>query len=101
SQLTSETRAFSNVGTFTITYDYNYAGELKTISDPWGATVNYGFDTRGRLNSITGSGYGDLSQLVSNMQYRAWGTLKSQTYGNGLVETAGYDHRLQMTGFQI
>jgi YD repeat-containing protein len=101
SQLMSETRTFNGVGSFTLSYDYNCAGELKTVVDPWGATVSYGFDSGGRLNSVNGTGYGNISQLISDMQYRAWGTLKSETYGNGYVESAVYDQRLRMTAFQI
>src|SRR5207237_3424775 len=33
SQMTSESRTFTNVGTFPLSYDYNYAGELKKITD--------------------------------------------------------------------
>jgi hypothetical protein len=101
SQLMSETRTFTGVGAFTLSYDYNLAGELKTLTDPWGATVNYGFDSTGRLNNVTGSGYGNVSQFLSKMQYRAWGTLKSETYGNGVTESAGYNSRLQMTSFEV
>src|SRR6266404_7925119 len=45
SQLMSETRTITSVGTFTLSYDYNLAGELKKISDPANATINYGFDS--------------------------------------------------------
>jgi YD repeat-containing protein len=100
SRMTSETRTFNGIGTYPITYDYNLAGELKTIIDPWGATLNYGFDSAGRLSNITGTGYA-VSQFLSSAQYRAWGSLKSETYGNGFVESAAYNSRLQMTGFQV
>src|SRR5437763_12935925 len=58
-------------------------------------------DSDGRLNSVTGSGFGSVSTFATNMQYRAWGTMKSATMGNGVVETAAYNSRLQMTSFQI
>ncbi|MDQ1638475.1 MAG: hypothetical protein QOF62_1814 [Pyrinomonadaceae bacterium] len=99
SRLASETRALS-VGTFTLSYNYNLANELTSVTDPWNATVSYGLDTAGRLNNITGTGY-PVSQFASNMQYRAWGTLKSETYGNGFTEAAGYNSRLQLTGFEV
>jgi len=101
SRMTSETRTYNGVGSYTLSYNYNLAGELKTVVDPWGATVTYGFDATGRLNGITGTGYGNGSQLLSNMQYRAWGTLKSETFGNGITENASYNSRLQMTGFDV
>lgn len=103
SRMTSETRSFGSPlnQSFTLSYDYNLAGELKTITDPWGATINYGIDSSGRLNNITGGGYGAVTQFASNMQYRAWGTLKSETYGNGFTEAATYNTRLQMTSFEV
>lgn len=52
------------------------------------------------MNNITGSGY-SVSQFASNLQYRAWGTLKSETYGNGFTENAAYNGRLQLTSFEV
>src|SRR6266404_5416973 len=99
SQMTSETRAITGIGTYTLGYDYNLAGELKTFTSPFGETLNYGFDSVGRLQNINASGY-YASQFLSSAQYRAWGTLKSATYGDG-VESAGYNSRLQMTSRQM
>jgi YD repeat-containing protein len=107
SRLISETRTFNDPdnpqinGDKTISYGYNLAGELKTITDPFGATVNYGLDAIGRVSNITGSGYGSVSQFASSMQYRAWGTLKSETYGNGFIESANYNRRMSMTSFEV
>src|SRR6185436_953103 len=78
SRMTSETRNFVDPATpflnasYTLSYDYNLAGELKTITDPWSGTINYEFDSIGRLNGVTGSGYGTTSAFSSNLQYRAW-----------------------------
>ena len=50
SRLTSETQYISDLNaSFTLSYQYNLAGELKSITDPWNATINYGFDASGRL----------------------------------------------------
>ncbi len=100
SQLISETRAFANVGTYTIGYDYNLAGELKRITDPSGAYTDYSFDSAGRLSAITGAGLG-TSQFVSSMQYRAWGTLKSVAYGNGTTASFNYNPRGLPTHYSI
>jgi|GEM_PF-2486401 len=103
SRLTSETRSFGSPlnQSYSLSYDYNLVGELKTINDPWGATINYGFDSTGRLGNVTGSGYGSVTQFLNSTQYRAWGTLESETYGNGLTENATYNSRMQMTSFQV
>ncbi|MGZ8842782.1 MAG: DUF4214 domain-containing protein, partial [Pyrinomonadaceae bacterium] len=55
SRLVSETRSFNGVGTFTLSYDYNLADELKKITDASNSTINYGYDSIGRLNGVTGS----------------------------------------------
>jgi hypothetical protein len=73
---------------------------LKAITSPFSETLNYGFDSTGRLQNITASGY-LVTQFLNDAQYRASGTLKSVGYGNGLTETAGYNNRLQMTSRQI
>jgi tetratricopeptide (TPR) repeat protein len=39
-QLNWETRNFTGVGSYTLTYGYNLAGELSSILNPWGAQVN-------------------------------------------------------------
>jgi len=103
SRMMSETRAFGSPlnQSYTLSYDYNLAGEVKTISDPWGGTINYGIDSVGRLSNITADGYGNLSTLVSNTQYRAWGSLESESFGNGLSDSAGYNTRMQLTSFDV
>ncbi|MGH9875196.1 MAG: hypothetical protein ACRD9S_22300 [Pyrinomonadaceae bacterium] len=101
SRLTSESRTITNVGTFPLTYSYNLANELTSIADPWSATVDYGFDATGRMNNISGSGYGSVSQFASNLQYRAWGALKGLTYGNNLTLSLGYNARLQATQYEV
>jgi YD repeat-containing protein len=110
SRLTSETRTF-DVGSFTLSYDYNYAGELTRVTDPTNASIYYGHDAIGRVSSVTGSPYGtggyggipyvEVSQYASNMQYRAFGGLKSLNYGNGLTLGIGYDSRLRPIDFEV
>jgi YD repeat-containing protein len=103
SQMTSETRNISSVGSFTLTYnDYNFAGELKTFTDSTGVTINYGFDTLGRVNSVTGSNVlvGGVTTYASGFAYRATGNLKQISTG-GQTATMGYDWRLQANSFSI
>lgn len=111
SQLSSETRTFNSVGTYTLSYDYNLAGEVTRITDPTNASIYYGHDAAGRVSSVTGSPYGtggyggipyvEVSQYASNMQYRAAGGLKSLSYGNGLTLAIGYDLRLRPSDFEV
>jgi len=101
SQLMSETRTFNGVGTFTLGYTYNLAGELMSITDPYGAQINYAHDTTGRLTAVTGSGFGGVTQYASNAQYRVGGGLKHLDYGNGFAMTTSFNPRLQAAAFEV
>jgi len=86
SGVSSETRTISGLGTYPLSYSYNLAGAIKSVTDPFGAQINYNFDVAGRVASVTGSGFGGVSNYTSstsNIQYRAWGGQKSVTYGDG------------------
>src|ERR1044072_7174843 len=89
-RLTSETSTFNGVGTFTLSYDYNLAGELKRITDAPNSTINYSFDAIGRLNSVTGSDnlVGGVAAYTSSFSYRAWGGLKTMTDGSSQISSA-------------
>jgi YD repeat-containing protein len=106
SRLTSETRSISDPASpylnasFTLSYAYNLAGELKSITDPWNVTINYGFDSSGRLANVTGINY-SVSQLINSISYRAWGASKQIAYGNGRTASVNYNSRMQTSHFEI
>jgi RHS repeat-associated protein len=100
-QLTSETRTFNSVGSYTLTYGYNLAGELNSVTNPWGAQVGYGFDKAGRLTNVSGSGYAGVSNYASSLTYRAFGALKGMTFGNGQTLGTAYDNRLRPTTWNV
>ena len=103
SRLMSEARTFNGVGTFTLSYDYNLAGELKKITDPTNMSINYAYDSVGRVTDVTGSDslYANVSNYASNFQYRAWGGLKAMTDGKGYVSSLLYNSKLQPSHFEI
>jgi YD repeat-containing protein len=101
SQLTSETRTFTGVpGTYALTYDYNLAGQLTSINNPWSAQVGYGYDRIGRLTNVSGSGYAGVSSYVNSTAYRAFG-LKQIAYSNGRTLSLQYDNRMRPTQWNI
>lgn len=102
SRLLSETRVFTNVGTFTLTYDYNLAGLLKKITDVSNTTINYGYDRGGRLTGVTGSDtlVGGVSNYASGFQYRAWGALKQVAIGTH-TSSFSFNSVLRPTNFNI
>jgi len=80
SRMTSETRTFNGLGSYAIGYQYNFANQLTSITDPFSAQVGYNHDDTGRVTGVTGSGFANISTYASNLQYRAWGALKYMDY---------------------
>ena len=76
SQMTSETRVFTGVGSYTLNYQYNVSGKLMSVTDAFNAQVGYTYDSAGRVAGITGSGFANVSTYASGFQYRAWGAVK-------------------------
>jgi RHS repeat-associated protein len=100
SRLTSETRTFTGVGSFALSYAYNLGNEVTSITNPWSVQVGYAYDKIGRPTSVTGSGYGGVSSYVSSMSYRTFG-LKQMNYSNGRALSLQYDNRLRLTSWSI
>jgi YD repeat-containing protein len=101
SRLKSETRQFDGVGSFQLSYSYTLGGQLQSLTDPMGSRVSYNYDGAGRVNSMSGTGFGSVSTFASDMQYRAWGALKHAAYGNTRTLDLGYNARLQPSGYSV
>jgi len=100
SRLTSETRTFTGVGSFTLSYGYNLAGQLTSITNPWNAQEGYSYDAAGRATSVSGANYAGVSSYVNSISYRAFG-IKQMAYANGRTLSVGYDSRLRLTAWSI
>src|ERR1041384_7390518 len=106
SQLKSEKRFFSDLastasgGNYTLEYDYNLAGELKSIKDPYNR-INYSYNEAGQLKTVKGDPFGGVSDYVTDIKYRAWGDLKETTYGNHLKVSTQYDTGLRLKHFDL
>jgi RHS repeat-associated protein len=106
-QMYSESRTFTSVGTYTLNYEYNPGGELKRLTNSWGSSeVTYGYDNAGRLNNIGGSGYAGVTSYASAVSYRAFGAIKSMTYGDGVngqghTLATAYDSNLRATKWDV
>lgn len=99
SRLTAETQGFW-VGTYSINYGYNLAGQLTSITDPFGASFAYQRDSQGQLKAVTGSPYAGITNYVTDVTYRAWGAPKSVSY-NGVGSTIAYNARMQPAQFRL
>ena len=98
--MTSETRTFNGVGSFTLSYGYNLAGELTSVTNPWGVVVGYNYDATGRPISVSGSNYAGVTSYVNNIAYRAFG-MKQMSYANSKTLSLSYDNRMRMTQWNM
>ncbi len=107
SRLETETRhvsALSNSitsGNYTLSYEYNFAGALTRITDPFAAQVSYNFDLANRVENVTGSGFAGDSTYALDIRYRAWGGQKSVTYGDDKSGTTSYDARMRPSAYDF
>jgi YD repeat-containing protein len=101
SRMTSETRTFTGVGSYTLSYGYNLSGELTSFTNLWNAQVTYGYDKAGRLTNVGGSGYAGVSNYASSLTYRAFGGIKGMSYGNGRSLSVSYDNRMRPTTWNV
>ncbi|HXI26735.1 MAG TPA: carbohydrate-binding protein [Pyrinomonadaceae bacterium] len=103
SRLQSESRQFNGLsGTFTLAYEYNLANEVRTVTDQHsGIVYTNGFDSTGRITSVSASNSGTPTTFVSNLQYRAWGAVKAASYGNSTNASFGYDNRLRVSSANL
>ena len=109
SQMTTETKQFNDAlpnapmanNKFKLEYTYGLSGKLLSYKDPYGQQVNYTQDKVGRLSAVTGSSFGGVTNYASNSQYRAWGSLKSLSYGDQTQMQMTYDNRLQASTFKV
>ena len=111
SQLVAETRRFNDIlpnaplasNGFRLQYGYSLAGQMQSLTDPYGQQFNYSFDKVGRLTSVTGvTAFAGISTYANNPGYNARGTLTSLQYGNGVqMAMTAFNAKLQATTFEV
>lgn len=107
--MSSETRWFAGLngsqyipsGTVSLNYEYNLAGELKKITNPWNVQVSYNPDKIGRVTSVNGANYAGVTSYISNISYRAFGAAKEVSYNNGKTLSLSYNNRLLLSAWNI
>jgi YD repeat-containing protein len=97
SRLKSETRGFTGVGNYKIDYQYNFANDLKSITDPLNSTINYTRDNAGRLTAIARTG----QTFASGIAYRASGSMKYMLYGDNSSMNVTFNSRMRPATFTI
>jgi RHS repeat-associated protein len=76
----------------TVGYTYNDANQRTGMTLPGGRTINYNYDTTGRLASI-----GDWASGVINYSFDADGNLTGLNRSNGVNSAYGYDNAGRLT----
>jgi YD repeat-containing protein len=90
-----------NGATYTIDYDYNLAGEMKGITDPFGAQVGYTYDQAGQVTDVTGQNFAGVQSYAAGITYRAWGAVKGIAYGDSRSLSITYDARLRVKRYDV
>ncbi|MGH9941252.1 MAG: S8 family serine peptidase [Pyrinomonadaceae bacterium] len=104
SRMNWEERTFGGLsGAFRISYGYNAAGNLTSVTNPWNVQVGYIHDRVGRLRGVSGANYAGVSFYAHNMDYRAFGAVKFMNYGSNSARTfsAAYDTRMRLTEWKV
>jgi RHS repeat-associated protein len=85
------------------TYTYNIADNLTAESRGSRRKNVMSYDDAGRLISVETALKPFLSfvYLVKDISYTPFGGLQSETYGNGLIHSMGYNNRLQPTEISL
>ncbi len=86
-RLTSQTGPLGTTG-----YTYDAAGRRLTMSYPGGVlTINYDYDTAGNVTKIRENGATSGVGVLASYAYDNLGRRTSVTFGNGSVQSFGYD----------
>jgi RHS repeat-associated protein len=102
SRMTSESRSFTGVGSYSLGYSYNYANELTGITNPWGVWNGYQYDNNGRLNHVYGdSQLQNVTNFAWDIKYRAFGAVKSASFQAGRTLSTSYDNRMRPTSWNV
>jgi RHS repeat-associated protein len=100
-RMTSDTRTVAGA-VYVTGYHYDASGRLDQMTDPWGRTFDYSFDSLGRISAVntTPSG-GSAATLASAITYQPFGGLKSLTFGNSQTYARSYDQDGRIASYTL
>jgi RHS repeat-associated protein len=82
--------------TYSMSYEYDLAGHLKSEIYPTGRIIHHTFDAAGRLYQVTGTKGSAVPLTYASIDsYTPHGATRQMTLGNGLIEHTTYNSRLQ------
>jgi RHS repeat-associated protein len=89
-RVTGKTQVFQPSGlnvSRNVSYGYNAAGQLQSITYPSGQTVSYGYNTNNQVTSVTLLGSPNVT-ILSGVTYDPFGPITGWTWGNGTSSTS-------------
>lgn len=94
-RITASSQA-TNGQTYSMSYEYDLAGNLTREIYPTGRVIQHTFDATGRLSQVSGT-QGSAAPLTyaAVNRYAAHGAIERMTLGNGLIEQTSFNNRLQ------
>lgn len=95
-RVASKTQIVGGV-TQSLLYGYDTAGRLTSLTYPSGKVVSYGYNAQGQIAAITTDGV----PLLSNVQYQPFGPAKSWTWGNGTPYSRSFDTDGHLTSYPL
>jgi len=87
----------STKGTYGVSYTYDGANNVASVTYPGGLVVAYSRNPAGGIQSVTMTSSGPPQTLATNVSYQPFGPLAALTLGNGLAEQRIYDLAGQLT----
>ena len=82
--------------TYTVSYAYDLADHVSSITYPDGRTVGYTRDAFGRISAVALRD----KPIVSDVAYERFGPVSGMTFGNGISAAFTYDLDYRLTGIE-
>jgi|GEM_PF-1071174 len=89
--------------TVSVSYTYDVAGNLSSITYPSGRIVTYLRDSAGRIQSMSTkeNATAAAQSVVSNVSYMPFGPASSYLFGNGLSHLMSFDSDYRINAIQV
>src|SRR6266849_10449876 len=72
------------------------------MTNPWNVWTGYSYENNGRLNSVHADGsIQNVNTYAYDIKYRAFGAVKSMTYGDHQSLSTAYDERMRPTSVNV
>lgn len=87
----TEIDSWGDTGSYPLTYVYNSAGQVTSLTYPSGSVIGYTYNGNSQISSISITVDGATTPIVTNVQYEPFGEVSGWTWGNGATVTRAHD----------